>query len=549
MLPSAERTPAALAGRLALALDGGRGRFGLVALDEGAEPDERVPAALGDRLALHLDLEGLAAGDLDLAAERPVAEVLIAGASIAEASIAGARARLGDVVTDDGAAAALTEAATMLGIDSLRAPLLALRAARVLAALAGRARAVEEDVAQAARLVLGPRATRFPAAPESDVPAEAPAPEDGREAGEAQERRQGTLEDRVLDAVKAALPETLFAAGGVRRRGAGEAGSGARSLARRGRPAPSRRGRPEGGRLDLIATLRAAAPWQPLRTAPAQRPQAGAAAHGAAGRAEPQIAGRDADPGAGPAPRRVVVLPEDFRIRRFVRPAESVLIFVVDASGSAAAARLAEAKGAVELMLGRAYARREKVALIAFRGAAAELLLPPTRSLVQARRRLAVLPGGGGTPLAAGLAAAAALAAQIRRRGATPYLALLTDGRGNVALDGTPGRAQAAEDAAALARRLAADGVGAVVIDTANRPQAAAAALAARDGGALSAAAARRRGGDGPDDRRGRWPGPPPERPRDGAPRLAARGARLAQSRGQPLCPDRRDGLALSAHV
>ena len=98
-----------------------------------------------------------------------------------------------------------------------------------------------------------------------------------------------------------------------------------------------------------------------------------------------------------------------------------MLIFTVDASGSAALARLAEAKGAVELMLAQAYARRDHVALIAFRGTGAELLLPPTRSLVQTKRRLAGLPGGGGTPLAAGLQVAHGPGACRRaRRGMTP---------------------------------------------------------------------------------------------------------------------------------
>jgi hypothetical protein len=89
--------------------------------------------------------------------------------------------------------------------------------------------------------------------------------------------------------------------------------------------------------------------------------------------------------------------PDDIRLKQAQERSDRVLIFTVDASGSAALARLAEAKGAVELLLAQAYARRDHVALIAFRGDRAEVLLPPTRSLARARRRLADLPGGGGT--------------------------------------------------------------------------------------------------------------------------------------------------------
>jgi magnesium chelatase subunit D len=194
--------------------------------------------------------------------------------------------------------------------------------------------------------------------------------------------------------------------------------------------------------MDLVATLRTAAPWQALR---------------------PPV------PGAAPGALRI--RPADFRLRRFKQTSDRVLIFVVDASGSAALARLAEAKGAVELLLARAYARRDHVALVAFRGRAAEVLLPPTRSLVQTKRRLAALPGGGGTPLAAGLRLGLELAELARARGMTPTLALLTDGRGNIALDGSADRGRAEADAAAVARAIRARGVPAVVIDTANRPQ------------------------------------------------------------------------------
>ena len=119
---------------------------------------------------------------------------------------------------------------------------------------------------------------------------------------------------------------------------------------------------------------------------------------------------------------------EDFHIQRYQQRASSCLILALDASGSAALNRLAEAKGAVELLLADCYVRRDSVAVLAFRGKAAELLLPPTRSLARAKRSLAGLPGGGGTPLASAMDAALALAEQIRRKGETPILVLLTAG-------------------------------------------------------------------------------------------------------------------------
>jgi magnesium chelatase subunit D len=123
------------------------------------------------------------------------------------------------------------------------------------------------------------------------------------------------------------------------------------------------------------------------------------------------------------------------------------------------------------LLLAEAYVRRDHVALISFRGTAAELLLPPTRSLVQAKRRLAALPGGGTTPLAAGLRAALDVAEVARARGLTPTLAVLTDGRANVALDGATDRGSADADAMRMARALRARGSPALVIDMSQRPQ------------------------------------------------------------------------------
>ncbi|MGU3540597.1 magnesium chelatase subunit D [Methylobacterium sp. A54F] len=446
VVPMAERLGAGTAARLAAALDSGRAgdrpaRFGLVLLDEG-EGDERAPAALADRLAFDVDLTEVGVRQMD------------------ESS--GAEA---DAGAEPDPASRLCEVAVALGIASLRAPILALRAARLAARRAGRGAVSEADLVLAARLVLAPRATRLP---EPATPPEAaePPPQtgDGAEEGASEAR---ALEDVVLEAARAAIPPNLLAqltAGAARQAAGGRAGAESASL-RVGRPAGTRAGDPRRGRLALVETLRAAAPWQRLR-----------------GR-------RD----------RILIRADDLRITRFRRRSETTTIFAVDASGSAALERLAEAKGAVELLLAEAYVRRDRVALVAFRGAGADLVLPPTRSLVRAKRGLAALPGGGGTPLAAGLDAALALALGVRRSGGSPVVVLLTDGRANVARSGEPGRAQAAADALGAARALRAAGLGALLVDTAARPQEAARhlaeamgarylALPRADAGSLSAA-------------------------------------------------------------
>ncbi len=130
---------------------------------------------------------------------------------------------------------------------------------------------------------------------------------------------------------------------------------------------------------------------------------------------------------------------------------------------------------------------RAEVALLAFRGERAELMLPPTRSLTRARRALAGLPGGGGTPLAAALALGETLALRERAAGKAVRLVVLTDGRANVALDGSGGREAATAEAMALARRMRAAGLPATVIDISARPRPEAGALAAAMGARLVA--------------------------------------------------------------
>jgi magnesium chelatase subunit D len=328
----------------------------------------------------------------------------------------------------------------------------------VIAALRGHAGIRREDILTAAELAFAHRATILPEAapPEAAPPPDAPDP--NPQDSEASTDSLDLPEELILEAVRAALPADLLdrlAAARAARALQGGTGSGeARTGHRRGRPLPSRPGKPSAGhRLDLIATLRAAAPWQAIRRAQALTSPMG-------------------DGPEDPQERRLHIRPSDLRIRRHQERAERVIIFAVDASGSAALARLAEAKGAVELLLARAYARRDHVALIAFRGTGAELMLPPTRSLVQTKRRLSGLPGGGGTPLAAALKLAAETAVRARSRGLTPVLALLTDGRANIALDGAAGRERAEADAAQMARLWRGTGAASVVIDTASRPEA-----------------------------------------------------------------------------
>ena len=174
---------------------------------------------------------------------------------------------------------------------------------------------------------------------------------------------------------------------------------------------------------------------------------------------------------AGSKKTTLQIRASDLHIKQFEQKSDRLVIFVVDASGSSAVGRLAEAKGAVEYLLADAYARRDHVALVAFRGESAELLLPPTRSLVQTKRRLASLPGGGGTPLASGLEQGLTQAVSAQRRGMTPILCVLTDGRANIARDGSPDRKQAAQDAKDMGKQICAIGVNAIIIDTGNRPE------------------------------------------------------------------------------
>lgn len=467
LLTSAERVPTLTASLLASVLDHGEvqlqrdglsqrqsARWLLVALDESTpdvdRSEEAVPQALTERLALHLDLR----------TDRSLPPDEDATPDWTPADVAAARQRLASVQLPDDSLQALCATALVWGVASLRAPLMAVRVARAAAALDGSPAVQQPHAEIAARLVLAHRATRLPPqaaedppaqddSPPDDPPPEQPPEDPDRDSDAdtpAHDTPQDPLQDRLVEAVRAMLPPGLLAAlqagvlaGQPPSRGAGQAGAVLRNTPR-GRPVGTRRGDPRRGqRLHVLDTLRAAAPWQTLRRPPGE-------------------------------PERLRVRREDFHVVRHRQHRPVTTLFVVDASGSAALHRLAEAKGAVELLLADCYVRRDRVAVLAFRGQQAEVLLPPTRSLARARRELAALPGGGGTPLAAAIEAALALALQLQRSGDTPVLVFLTDGRANIARDGSPGRAQAGADALAQAAQLRAAGLTTLLIDTSPQP-------------------------------------------------------------------------------
>ena len=480
ILTMAERLPASTAARLTQVMDEGAvvferdglaercaTRFAVVALDEGLSEEESLSAALRDRLAFELDLRPISPrriSDTDL-------QQMIAGSM---EDMVAARARCSDVTVPETVMTALCGTALALGVDSMRASILAVAVARASAALDGNDTVSDDDARLAAAMVLAPRATRMPPSseqePEEDVEepseqqqADAPPPDFQEDQQDDQQDHDTSppdppenkpMEDRVLDAAKAAIPAGLLSqllAGSLQQRTTAGASGATVKGGQRGRPAGSRRAQPaHGSRLHLIDTLRAAAPWQKIR-----KSSLGAEAQ-----------------------QRVQVRSDDFHIARIKQKTATTTLFVVDASGSSALHRLAEAKGAVELLLADCYVRRDQVALIAFRGKVAELLLPPTRSLVRAKRSLSGLPGGGGTPLATAIDTAASVVEGLRRRGQSPVVVLLTDGRANVARDGTGGRERAQSEAVQAARQLSALQVPLLFIDTSPKPQPEAAQLA-----------------------------------------------------------------------
>ena len=458
--------------------------FGMIALDEGIGPDESIHPRLAEHMAFEVRLDQLSLNDCKDFLE------------ITPAVIAEAKQRLPEIECDTRFIESLMQSAAAFGVDSIRAGLFAIRAAKALAALRNQQAVTEDEVVDAARLVLTHRATRMPSSREEQGPDEPDAEPDSAEDKEQLNEDQSTseqepqaqddsnqgqdtnanqpqenkeepsaddLEELLIEAIRAGIPPNALAQLSARL-GRANSKQGSKGQfgqlqknANSGRPAESWRGLPKGGkRLDLLKTIRAAVPWQTMRQAEFKVKQ----------------------PAVSKQRSRIQIRADDLHIKRYQQRQGVVTIFLVDASGSSATQRLAEAKGAVEQLLADCYIWRDEVAMIALRGRTAEVVLPPTRSLVRAKRNLAALPGGGGTPLATGFAAVNAMALSIRRKGMTPLIVVMTDGVANVTLEGVGGRERAHQDALHTARQLRAAGHAILFIDTASAPQALAEALA-----------------------------------------------------------------------
>jgi magnesium chelatase subunit D len=338
---------------------------------------------------------------------------------------------------------------TDFAVDGHRADINMYKTACTIAAYNGRVDVAEEDVKEAAELVLPHRQRRQPfeepqleqqQLQESIEKWEKnkqllPNPEDSQAPDEPPEEQETPQKEQVFqaDLPYAVKPFATPILDELQRSGSG----------RRSKTLSSKRGRyvdsiiPHGKIEDLAfdATLRAAAPQQKIRKQECTRQDA--------------------------------LLIENCDLRQKVRESKvgNLIVFIVDASGSMAAEeRMSATKGAILSLLLDAYQRRDRVGMVAFRRDSAELVLPPTNSVDLAQRYLANLPTGGRTPMAHGLKLGMETVKNYVRndKEAVPLLVLVSDGRANVSLHG----GDPVEEAMSIAREIASAGIQSLSLDT-----------------------------------------------------------------------------------
>jgi magnesium chelatase subunit D len=343
----------------------------------------------------------------------------------------------------------ITQICTDFAVDGHRADIAMYKTACTIAAYNGRTNVTEEDIKEAAELVLPHRQRRQPfEEPKMEQPQvnesiekwnkdKQPQPQenDTSQTPNEPENQEEPTKEQVFQADKPYTVKPLAAPvlDEIERTGSGRR-SKTLSDSKRGHYVASMI--PKGKVTDLAfdATLRAAAPFQKRRKAESFGQQ-------------------------------TALLIEKSDLREKVRETKmgNLIMFVVDASGSMAAEeRMTATKGAVLSLLLDAYQRRDRVGMIAFRKNSAEMILPPTNSVELAQKYLAKLPTGGRTPLAHGLKLGLDAMKHTMSDDDIPLLVLVSDGRANVNLSG----GDPVEEAKQIAREIASEGIHSIAVDT-----------------------------------------------------------------------------------
>ncbi len=351
-------------------------------------------------------------------------------------------------------------------VDGHRADITMMKTATTIAAYHDRTAVTEEDVKEAAELVLSHRMRRKPFEEQTDYQdkldeslnkqkekqqekeqehEQQPKHSEHKEQSRQKEQNeQNSEDDEDKQEVPDASSETTFETGEtyqvkhlspghdrMNRKGSGRR-TKTRTNSRSGRYVKSTIPHEKTSDIAFDATFRAAAPHQ------LNREKDGVA---------------------------IAIRQPDIREKVREKKIGNTILFVVDASGSMGAQqRMSAAKGAILSLLIDAYQKRDSVGLIAFKGNSAELILPPTSSVELARKYLQNLPTGGKTPLPHGLMKGyEVIQSELRRDPDTyPFFILISDGRANVCLHG----GSALEETIEIASHIKAEGIHSTVIDT-----------------------------------------------------------------------------------
>ncbi|KAL9191465.1 hypothetical protein ACHAXT_001171 [Thalassiosira profunda] len=384
----------------------------------------------------------------------------------------------------------LCEEAIRAGCQGHRAEIFACEVARAAAALEGR-QITSEDLRLAVKLAIAPRGTFINTPMDEDemMPPPPPPPppppmdqqdedsendEQDEEDQEEQDEPDEENEDQEQPDVPDVPQEFMFDVDATpmdpdliefssRERSGKGGGRGLIFSEDRGRYIKPMLPKGKVVRLAVDATLRASAPYQKAR--------------------------RQRAIGTKNEGRGVHIEQSDVRTKKMARKAGSLIIFVVDASGSMALNRMNAAKGAAMSLLTEAYQSRDQICLIPFQGDRADVLLPPTRSIAQAKKRLEVMPCGGGSPLADALQAAMLTGINAQKTGDVGKVVVvcISDGRANVPLcvskgeefdpdadedskDGKPSRQYLKDEVLACAKQMGVlPGFNLLCIDTENK--------------------------------------------------------------------------------